>query len=680
MKRMLLVLVMAIGFAGAQAEEAVKAPSFAELLPAKTMMMFEATDDGTDRWQETALGKIALEPEVQEFFMGIMGTIDAAYQNAGVNVLGMLGLTEEDLAGIRLSNVGFALVDFQMGQMPKIDAAFMIQASAGGDKLGKILESLRNATAMFLPVQLKEANVAGAKMHTLELPNHVIHIYAGGNQILVTTNRARMESMFGAARAAGTLQTAARFVQTKARMNIQKHAALFYADVPAIYERAIGIAKQMDSDDADEFHKMWRVLGLDAVDAVAFAEIPQGRGFRTEFAITMRERRGLFSVMQQGQASHRFASYVPGNSMIYAAERNNFGETFDRFVALAGEVEPDLVTDIEEGIAEANNLLGIDLRNDLVGSLGDDWALYVGPPDGGGLIPNIALFVSLRDKTRFRRTVGTMLDALKPMAEKERVSMHVGATKFRGHELEFVELAETRGDPIPVTPTWAFGEDFVVFGAWPHAVKNAVMKKTNSMANNPDFQRLSAEMPRTAMSSMYFDAKTLVGWLYNTATPIIQGMGGAANRAIAQFNPNVRVNLATMPTADVIVKHLGGAMTYTCVEPDCIRTGFVSDYGAAFLVLPVLAVAGVVAPVVIMQEGANEGSRARWRAMDAEREAAQARAKMRALEVEVARTRAELEKARGQLNQTHTANRDLANKLTNLEKQVAELKKMLDDK
>ena len=678
MKRTILVLICAVGFVGAQeAEVAVKRHSLAQLVPANSMMMMEFTDQGgVDRWAETALGKIAAEPEVQKFFAGILASIDAAYQNAGVNVLGMLGLTEEDIQGIALSHAGMALVDFQLnGRMPTIDAVISVEATKGGEKLAKILGALRNAAGMFLPVQFKDAEVAGVAMHTIEIPNHVVHVYAGNNRVVITTNRARMESVLAAAKAPmeKALHGSGRYAQVRSRMNAKNHAMMMYFDVPQIFERGMGIAQRMDANDAQEFQQMWNLMGLDSLDAVAFAEIPQGQGYRTEFAITHRERRGVFTMFQAGQASHRFAKFAPADALIYGAERQDLGVTFDNILAWIKTIEPGITNEIDEGMAEINKHLGIDLRKDLLGSLGADWGFYLGAPFGGGIIPDAALYVSLKDKPHFRKTVGTMLDNLKRLAAEERVSLTVGATKFRGYDLEYVEIAESDGDPIPVTPSWAFGEDFVVFGAWPHTVKNAIMNKQDSMANKADFVRLSGETPRTAAQVMYIDAKKLMGWLYNTATPILQGLAGAANRQIAQFNPNVRINLADMPPADVILKHLGGAMTYWCVEPDCIRMGFVSDYGMAFIALPVAAVAGIAVPVMVMEEGSSEARRARWRMMDAERENAEMRARLRRMEVQAERTRQQLGRERNQ-------NDTMKKRLADLERQIAELKKLLEDK
>ena len=45
-------------------------------------------------------------------------------------------------------------------------------------------------------------------------------------------------------------------------------------------------------------------------------------------------------------------------------------------------------------------MLGIDIRKDLLEALGTEWAAYVGAPPGGGLIPDIAMFATVRDRAR----------------------------------------------------------------------------------------------------------------------------------------------------------------------------------------------------------------------------------------------------------------------------------------
>ena len=672
MKRTLLVLVLALGFAKAQEPgAAAHRTDLAAILPSSTMMMFEINDLGDMEWRkDTALGRIWAEPEVQVFVQGLMTSVEAAYNKAkqGMNFLGMFGLTEADLLGIHVKRFGVGVVDFSM---ERVDAVLALETSAGGDKAKKVVDALRNASAMFLPVQWQEVEVAGKKMHAMEVPNHVLHLYAGGNHVIATTTRARMEQLLGAIKSGNQapLHAASRFATARSRMSSEKRAALMYADVPAIYERAMGIARQNAPRDAAQFHEIWRMLGLDAVDAVAFAEIPQGHGFRTEFAITHRERRGIFSLMQTGQANHRFAKFAPHGAMLYGAEHNDLGVWMDRALTMVQQFDADAHAEVMQGFAEANRHLGIDLRNDLLGSLGSDWGFYIGAPHGGGIIPDIALFVTLKNKEHFRKTVGTMLQRIQVMAAEERVAMTVGSTKFRGRTIEFVELAETGGDPIPVTPSWGFGEDFVVFGAWPHTVKNALMDKA-SLADAEAFKVLAGSVPRASASVMYLDAKTLVGWIYNTAVPVLQGMQGAANRHLAPMG--VRINLHDLPTADVITRHLGGAMMYTSVEPDCVRMGFLSDYGASFIILPVALVAGVAAPIVFLDAEAQRASRDRWRRMQAEQRTRQMRVKSRQLEVQ-------LEESRRQLAQSKQTNDTMVKRVEALEKQLAELKKLIDD-
>ncbi|MHC4818037.1 MAG: hypothetical protein ACYTF8_08275, partial [Planctomycetota bacterium] len=106
MKR-LLVLCLVFGFAQAQ-EQAPASQDLASLLPADTLLLCEGNDlGGTERWtRETALGRLWSEPEIQHFAQRLMKSLAPAFGAAG-GPLGIIGLTMDDLQGIRARRGGF---------------------------------------------------------------------------------------------------------------------------------------------------------------------------------------------------------------------------------------------------------------------------------------------------------------------------------------------------------------------------------------------------------------------------------------------------------------------------------------------------------------------------------------------------------------------------------------------
>ncbi|MGH7162500.1 MAG: hypothetical protein ACREID_03365, partial [Planctomycetota bacterium] len=325
----------------------------------------------------------------------------------------------------------------------------------------------------------------------------------------------------------------------------------------------------------------WRALGMDAVDAFAFAEIPSGADFRTEIAFLLREKRGFFGLFSEGEPDRRFASRVPAGALLYGSEHADLGVWFPRYWALLAELgEPGQFP--ADGPAGLDAWFGVDLRRELLPAVGPEWAGYVGAPPAGGLIPDVALFVSIRDRAVLEKFLSALTARLR--ADGGDLLVAAGETEFRGHRIRFLELTERNGDPFPITPAWTIGEDWAAFGLFPQTLKGALAEKA-SIETNADYQALRRSIPSSTVSSTYVDLRKLVGWSYNTVVPVLQVVQGRINRDAAKLG--FRLNFEDLPPADVFLRHVSGAMFYTAPEPDCLRMGFVSPFGSATVTVPV---------------------------------------------------------------------------------------------
>jgi hypothetical protein len=193
-----------------------------------------------------------------------------------------------------------------------------------------------------------------------------------------------------------------------------------------------------------------------------------------------------------------------------------------------------------------------------------------------------------------------------------------------------------------------------------------------SFDGNEGFRKVLEQAPAGAASQAYFDLPRVVGFVYNTVVPMLQGMQGAIDKKLEPFG--VAVNLHDLPRAEVITKHLTPCVSYTKVEDGAIRMGYVSPFGLS-LSLGSLAALGAVAggTAMAVERGQEEQMRRRMEA-EVSRKDAQAR----------------LATIQQQLNDAHATNRKLvrqleaergrwAARLAKLEAQLAELRKLIEE-
>lgn len=659
MRRLLLFAFVLAAPAVRAAPEA--SPELAALVPAETLFLVECNDlDGAGRFgPDTAIGKLLAEPEVRQFAKKLEDSFQAAFVGNTRGPLAMVGLTPEDFDGIRFRRIGFALVNLSI-EAEQVDAVLCLETRAGAEKVVRILGALRQAGEAFAGIQFTEAEVRGRKVLSTAFQGHEFCLAVQGDRFLLTTRAARMEDVLKSIDEgrATSLRDAPRVTRLRERMGVRKSALFGYVDAAAAGKFVLDAI----AGEVPEARGVCASLGLDAIEAIGFADMPEGAGYRTEAAVLLKERRGLFALAPKTPPSHRFARMTPADALCYGGETADVAALWDGVLQLVGAIDADTRAELEQGERQAGAFLGLDIRKDLLAALGTEWSGYVAWPQAGGLIPDLVMFASVRDRERLARSLDALAAKAAEMVRGDGASVTARKTEFRGREIRFLEVTDRRGEPRPYAPAWAFGEDFVVLALCPQSVKHALMEKP-ALADNADFKRLLAAAPRTAVSTTYLDLGRIIAWGYATAVPVLQVVQGAINRMVvdqpvlAHAMAGIRFNFEDLPPAEVIARHLSGMVTYTAVEDDCFRLGCVSDIGAPLAVVPVAFVAGLAVVLIPM----SQERAARLERVHVEREA------------EALREAQRLAEGAAEAEQLRAENAMLRERLARLEQQVQEL-------
>jgi len=663
MRRLVLLALVLAAPAVRAAPEA--SPELAALVPAEALFLAECNDlDGAGRFGPgTAIGRLFAEPDVQAFVKKLGDSFQRAFAGNARGPLAMVGLAPEDFDGIAFRRIGFALVDVSLAT-EQVDAVLYLETRAGGEKVAKILKALRQSAEMFGGAAFTESDVRGRKVLSTAVAGHEICLAAQGERFVLTTRASRMDDVLKAIDEGhpSPLRAAPRVAKLRQRMAAERNALFCYLDAPAIGRFVFDAIGQNSAEGVAEAKRICAALGLDAIEALGLADVPEGAGYRTEGAVLLKERRGLFALAANTPPSHRFAKMTPADALAYGGETCDLAALWQAVLDLVGAVDPDTRAEFEGGEREGGAMLGLDIRKDLLEAVGTEWAGYVAWPSAGGLIPDLVMFASVRDRERLSRALDTLAAKANQIVAADGASVTACRTQFRGTEIRFLEVTDRRGEPRPYAPAWAFGEDFVVLALCPQSVKHALMEKP-ALSGRADFQRLLAATPRTAVSATYIDLGRILTWGYASLVPVLQVVQGAIHKAaigqpvIAHAMAGVRLNFEDLPPAEVIARHLSGMVTYTSVEDDCVRLGCISDIGAPLAVAPVAFLAGVA--VVLLPKSQRRVQMEAERAAQAQARRAVAEAQRQVEAAEVAQLKAE--------------NEMLRERLAKLEEQVAAL-------
>lgn len=194
-----------------------------------------------------------------------------------------------------------------------------------------------------------------------------------------------------------------------------------------------------DNKGVAAFRELFHGTGASGVESVAFtSEFEDGRVVE-RFNVTAPRREGvLATVAANPPTPQNLLSLVPEDALAaFDASIANAPQTFDQMIALAGQLaEQTGKKSPTDALAEFTDKTGVDLRGDLLGSLGAEFCaahLRAGDGDGGVII------LSVRDREAFAAALAKFAaHKQRPTSEREYKGVTIQRVEGEnGHALEY---------------------------------------------------------------------------------------------------------------------------------------------------------------------------------------------------------------------------------------------------
>lgn len=314
--------------------------------------------------------------------------------------------------------------------------------------------------------------------------------------------------------------------------------------------------------------------GISNLKAIVFTSGFDGKESRAlwEFDIPG-ERKGLAKAIVNKPLGLNDLPPMPPDVTRFSALRLDPTATYDalvgivEFVSMNSEfgVEKDASKNTPAAIQarkeylmrEADKLLGITLKDDLLQHLGDKVVTYQSPAEGFQILGTVVC-ISVKDATKVKTATARLQGA---------VESFTGPVRLRKKMLKGVEIRELHSKGFGfVTPTYAVVDDWLVIAAYPQLVQGFVLRAKDGLARwKPDAataKRL-AKLPADGFGLQYCSPKSTVETLC-TLGPIFFSVLGAldsgSDEADSSTNP---LDVSLVPNAHELNRHLFPNLTVT---------------------------------------------------------------------------------------------------------------------
>ncbi len=186
-----------------------------------------------------------------------------------------------------------------------------------------------------------------------------------------------------------------------------------------------------------------------------------------------------------------------------------------------------------EGFARFREQIGVDPKTDVLAALGGTMGFYMSDSTGGGSLASAVVLTTFKDRARFMGAHAKLVAFANQMADQAPQPIGGGHIKVTGWKDGDVELFSLRfpGLPVPLEPTWAATEKWLIIGATPQAAvaaaRQATGKGDKGLSNNTAF---AAAMPKgiQPISIGFLDTNRML----KSGYPLLSLLGSAIGNGV----------------------------------------------------------------------------------------------------------------------------------------------------
>lgn len=426
------------------------------------------------------------------------------------------------------------------GEGVDVSAAFVLNA---GDQQNEVKAAIAELLTLIPPdrPQLVEEEIANLQWRRVPTPPQAPEVRFGWKDayfiIAVGSDTATkvLERMDGSA--------PAWLTDIRTEHPIERELSLGYLNVAGVLERVRPLAEAKDP-------KAWpavETLGLTHIRAIhGVSGYDEVACKSIAHIVTDGERAGLLGLLPYKPLEAAGLQPIPKDALFAVAKCVNAVAAWDHAVALATELEPKVKEKLEKTMWEIETHLGVNVRDDILASLGDVWTVHL--PGGELMLSwlNATLTVQVKDADKLGKAIEKLVDVAQAEMAKHPNHGAIHESRLGDRTLYTFQLPH----PAPISPSWCVGENWLVFSLSPAAVQSTLERSVeDSLATAPPVQAAFNSEGGVSVLA-YQDTPQLVQAVYPWLQMGVQMAAGQLRKSGVEINPTI------LPTREVILKHL----------------------------------------------------------------------------------------------------------------------------
>jgi hypothetical protein len=539
-----LLVLLAPGVArGADAPE--------QLLPSATQLYlrWDGIDAHRAAYARTALGK-TMQGDTGEFITGVFAKVQEGLGSLLTVEQLLSGVKPEELRKLRddaaqaakllplLGKHGFILAA-ELRDLEPSGSVTLILPGAGATP-EPLLGALRLATAL-AKLKVVEKKIDGRAAHLLDLPGAALAWWVEGKHLVLRFGTDKPEALVRAVTGKGDRLPDNDLFKRVSDFKTFRTSARAFVDIAAI----VKVARKRSKEAA----KMLADLGIDDVRSAVLYSGFEGIAERGLIEVDVPgPRRGLLALLKGKPFRLADVPPLPPDTVSWSMTNFDAAGFYDAAVqtieTVAAVVDADAAAEVKGLAKKINAAVGLDVRKDLLESLGDRFVQYSAPSEGPLVLGQTLLF-KVKDEEKLNEALPQLVKGLAKLAG---VEVQLRKRTYREAALREVVVRQ-RG--FIFRPTWTIHKGWLAVSWFPQPVQAFVARQHGDLrAWKPGAQtrELLAALPQEYVSISYTDPRPGIKQVLSLA-PLLGGL-------LDNLNPDLHFDVASIPGAQEATRHL----------------------------------------------------------------------------------------------------------------------------
>jgi hypothetical protein len=227
---------------------------------------------------------------------------------------------------------------------------------------------------------------------------------------------------------------------------------------------------------------------------------------------------------------------------------------------------PDQVENVKETIKAFEGVLGVDLRDDLFGSLGNTLVVYSSPAEGPLGLGSVML-IEAKDPKKLTKTIETLVKAV-PAMPGGGGELELKRKKYRGGDILELHL---KGETSAHLGTLGVYKNWLIYAQYPQPIKGFILRQNGDLPAwkaSAELEKVLGQMPEDYTSLAVGDPRPALELLLSL-TPTAMNAINAVTRQAMPGAPTFDLDL--IPHPQEATRHLFPNVTVTTDDGKVIR-------------------------------------------------------------------------------------------------------------